>query len=66
MAKKQIVLANDQSRNLRMGDWKAHKNHKQNKQTFSKRCRLYVAIPPNTGWIGGLPEQNGFRVSRSK
>jgi hypothetical protein len=32
----------------------------------TKLSRSYVAIPPEGGWPGGLPEQNGYKAGGKK
>lgn len=32
----------------------------------TKLSRIYVAIPPPSGWPGGAPEQNGYRPGGKK
>ena len=33
----------------------------KHKHESTKKARIYYAIPPITGWIGGLPEVNGWK-----
>lgn len=49
-----------------MGTWKTKIIRKQGKasRTKSSPARLYVAVPPKTGWTGGRPEDNGYRGGR--
>ncbi len=41
---------------------------KKGKRSFttSKVARIYIAIPPETGWPGGDPTKNGFKVGGGK
>lgn len=50
------------------GTWKSKKIAKQGKasRTTSKPARLYIAVPPVTGWPGGLPENNGWKPGGGK
>lgn len=32
----------------------------------TKLSRTYVALPPVSGWPGGLPENNGYKPGRGK
>lgn len=59
-----INRANDLlPRYMGMGNWKAAVLKKLGRasRTGSKRGRLYVAVPPEGGWTGGTPENNGLR-----
>ena len=51
-----------------MGNWRSKVHSKTNRgsRTSSKRARLYVAVPPASGWPGGMPENNGYRRSAGK
>ena len=51
---------------MSFGNWKSKRIRKQQRasRTKSVKCRLYIAIPPVTGWPGGLPEYNGYRGGR--
>lgn len=51
-----------------MGNWCSAKLDKKNRgsRTGSKSGRVYVAVPPETGWPGGQPENNGLRGRSSK
>lgn len=46
-----------------MGTWKKRKLLKgmRASRTRSGPARIYYAVPPETGWRGGEPSQNGFR-----
>lgn len=47
-----------------MGTWKIRlikKLSRKNNSTASFKARKYLAIPPITGWIGGRPEDNGYK-----
>lgn len=48
----------------------AHKTvkakHARASRTKSKRARIYFAYPPEGGWPGGDPRQNGFRAGGMK
>lgn len=48
-----------------MGRWKIRKLKKElngrKNSTQSKKARLYSIYPPEGGWKGGLPEQNGYK-----
>ena len=48
-----------------MGDWKLKKLKKQlngrKNSTASKKARIYKAYPPEGGWPGGRPEDNGYK-----
>lgn len=62
-----LTRANDiKAKYMSMGDWKSKSISKKSRgsQTASKKCRTYVAIPPIGGWLGGRPEDNGFRLGR--
>lgn len=49
-----------------MNNWKLKKMKKGQRasQTRSSKVRTYLAIPPEEGWRGGIPEQNGYRKGR--
>lgn len=51
-----------------MGDWCKRKLEKGQRRSFTRSSpgRLYIAIPPETGWQGGAPEANGYRRSAGK
>lgn len=51
-----------------MGTWKMRKLKKGQRasRTFAKLARVYLAIPPITGWVGGRPEDNGFKRGGGK
>ena len=51
-----------------MGNWCSKKIEKgtRGKSERTKRPKIYVAIPPKTGWIGGRPEDNGLRGRSGK
>lgn len=46
-----------------MGTWKSRIMKKSGKgsRTQSKKARIYLAYPPEGGWKGGRPEDNGLR-----
>ena len=46
-----------------MGTWRTRKMQKAGKgnQTKSSKSRRYTVYPPEGGWKGGRPEDNGFR-----
>jgi len=52
-----------------MGRWNM-KNKKQpdghRKAPANGRAKVYVAIPPPTGWPGGSPEDNGWKGTFTK
>ncbi len=50
------------------GFWKAYQIPRKGKRSYttSKPARFYVAVPPETGWPGGLPEKNGWKPSGGK
>lgn len=47
---------------MSMGNWKLKKLPKElqgrRNSTSSKKARVYISIPPETGWPGGRPEDN--------
>ncbi len=45
------------------GVYKRHLIEKQGKgkSEKTKLGRTYIAIPPETGWTGGIPEKNGWK-----
>lgn len=51
-----------------MGNWKTKINEKKSrgKSERTKRPKIYIAIPPVTGWLGGRPEDNGLRGRSGK
>jgi hypothetical protein len=53
---------------LQGGVWKRLQIAKKDKgkSTASKRSRIYIAIPPKTGWPGGRPEDNGWKPGSKK
>lgn len=46
-----------------MGSWRARKIEKglRGKSEKTKYGGFYIAIPPETGWPGGDPVNNGYR-----
>lgn len=46
-----------------MTTWKAKKLRKgaRASRTKSTPAKMYIAIPPITGWPGGDPVKNGYR-----
>jgi hypothetical protein len=51
---------------MAMNNWKLKKMKKGQRasRTSSGRARSYQAFPPEEGWKGGAPEQNGYRKGR--
>ena len=51
-----------------MGNWKTKVESKRvkGKSESTKRPKIYVAIPPASGWPGGRPEDNGLRGRSGK
>lgn len=48
---------------MAMGNWKIKKMQKgqRGSQTRTKKARIVYVYPPEGGWKGGRPEENGFR-----
>lgn len=46
------------------GNWRVSKLKKglRASRTQSKKGRIYIAIPPASGWPGGDPRQNGWKA----
>lgn len=66
MAKAKKEIIRDESVKVKHysgGEWKSRFFAKKGKRSFtaSKRARIYVAVPPVTGWVGGDPEKNGYK-----
>jgi hypothetical protein len=64
MKKENFVLPKDvKSRYLAGGMWKTRIFAKlgKGKSEKCKRPRIYVAIPPLSGWPGGHPKDNGCK-----
>lgn len=55
-------------RYLAGGSWKKSIIAKKGKasRTAAKRARVYCAVPPASGWPGGLPGENGYRRSAAR
>ena len=55
---------------MTMGNWKIKKLKKQlsgrSNSTKSNKARIYYAFPPEEGWKGGRPEDNGYRRGSGK
>lgn len=51
---------------MAMNNWKLKimKKDKRASRTTSGKARSYIIIPPEEGWKGGTPEQNGYREGR--
>lgn len=50
------------------GHWKARLLVKgaRASRTFSKLGRTYLAKPPESGWLGGHPETNGYKPAAGR
>lgn len=55
-------------KHLAGGVWHRRKINKQGKgrSERTKLGRMYTAKPPEAGWPGGHPEQNGYRPGGKK
>lgn len=53
---------------MAMGTWKRRVFAKlgKNRTERTKKARIYYAYPPEGGWPGGRPEDNGYRRGSSK
>lgn len=51
------------AKHMLMGNWKSAiiKKGQRASRTSSQRGRMYIAVPPIGGWLGGHPETNGLR-----
>ncbi|HNL81770.1 MAG TPA: hypothetical protein PKG56_00135 [Chitinophagaceae bacterium] len=53
-----------------MGTWKTRKLKKElsgrRNSTASTKAGKYLAFPPPTGWLGGRPEDNGYKRGTRK
>lgn len=51
-----------------MGNWKNKVVAKKTKgkSESTKRPKIYLAIPPIGGWLGGRPEDNGLKGRSGK
>lgn len=68
MATEYVAPRDVKPRHLSGGLWKTKQIAKKGKQsrTTSKPARFYVAVPPETGWPGGMPEKNGWKPAGGK
>lgn len=48
---------------MSMGTWKKRKLQKGQRasRTTSKKARIILLYPPENGWPGGRPEENGYK-----
>lgn len=48
---------------MSMANWKKKKIRKQTRasRTTSKKARITFIYPPENGWPGGRPEENGYK-----
>lgn len=53
---------------MSMGTWKKHKLQKgaRASRTTSGKARITFVHPPESGWPGGRPEDNGYRRKGGK
>lgn len=51
-----------------MGSWKVRKIEKagRGRSEKTKVGRVYLAIPPVEGWLGGDPVKNGYKPAGGK